>query len=582
MAKKDRTKELWHIPKRCSVHQTIGITEILSLPEFYQKAWNHGKQEAVGTKLGQWGLTTSGKPITGQAIRTLLALPKYLGFVYVDKKSIPSKIITTDIGFELIKEHSLQGKVRKNLLDYKKNKELVEISPVFQFQMIKLQITNPAILSDCENIFVFPFRATLSLLLNLEYLDIEELAYIVFSMKNQEELGAVKERIINFRSLPSSRRDAEIGAFRKTSEGQLTLVKAPSAGYYISLCLSTGLCKKKIRLINGKKLITLELTNKKETEDLLVKFKDIRTFDFDNDMDLWISYIANPKRFYPPQNVDIVFNNTNSYLVTVHQGNEYIAGDAIDENKKITCPLFFGEEYLLEVYDMSSGDVILNKKITSEKNKSTISVILPKTNKKTKRSIDNIIQSIGEMFGKEKFDEEYRKKLKIINDILGLNYDDNRRRGGRLEYLFFELLIELKNKGIIDDVFWYGKKAKYGICEPAPGGKNGNPDVTFSVDNNIVVLELTTIPGVRAQWNSSEASSVPDHILKFKNNNPSSKVLGVFSAPSIHHQLKKNLERNSTEDDMKILALPIEELCDLFRKSDRKSLLSYIENYFTK
>jgi hypothetical protein len=186
------------------------------------------------------------------------------------------------------------------------------------------------------------------------------------------------------------------------------------------------------------------------------------------------------------------------------------------------------------------------------------------------------------MFGKEKFDEEYRKKLKIINDILGLNYDDNRRRGGRLEYLFFELLIELKNKGIIDDVFWYGKKAKYGICEPAPGGKNGNPDVTFSVDNNIVVLELTTIPGVRAQWNSSEASSVPDHILKFKNSNPSSRVLGIFSAPSIHHQLKKNLERNSTEDDMEIAALPIAELCDLFKKSDRKSLLNYIENYFTK
>ena len=42
--------------------------------------------------------------------------------------------------------------------------------------MEKLQITNPIINKDCENIYVFPFRFMLKILLRLKYLDKEEIA----------------------------------------------------------------------------------------------------------------------------------------------------------------------------------------------------------------------------------------------------------------------------------------------------------------------------------------------------------------------------------------------------------------------
>lgn len=585
MAKKDRSKEIWHIPKRCSVHQTIGITEILSLPEFYKKAWNHGRQEAIGTKLGQKGLTASGKPITGQAIRTLLALPKYLGFVYVDKSSIPPKIITTDIGFDLIKAHSFGDGNFKNLDDYKKHNQLIETSPIFQFQMIKLQITNPVISSDCENIFVFPFRATLKLLTELEYLDIEELAYIVFSIKTQDEVAPVIERIKNFRSLPIEKRNAEINAFKKTNEGQLTLVKAPSAGYYISLCVSTGLCKKCSKKINSKELSCLELIDKEEVRKILNKFDSINTFDFGDNLDLWISYFANPKRLFPPQNVRISFKNCdNSYLVTINEDQKYIFGDVVEGEKNyIDTPLFPDEEYSVDVYDLNKGHKFYSTKLKVGLNHKKGDVDLPCVQPIAKeRSIENITESISEMFGKDKFDIEYSKKVEIIRKVLGLEFNDNRRRGDRLEYLFFELLSKLKDKGIIDEVFWYGKVAKYGICEPAPGGKAGNPDLTFSINDFIIVLELTTIPGVRAQWNSAEASSVPDHIFKFQTENPRNKIIGVFSAPTIHHQLKKNLERHSYEDKMSILTMPIEELCGLLQNSKREDLIDFFDKVISK
>src|SRR3989338_5797401 len=127
MAKLTRSKELWHIPKRGSIHQTIYMVYILAWEKFLGKTWSPGKQEAIGTEMGKAGLTESGGSITHQSVRTLLAnLPKYLGFVYIDESSRPARIIVTDIGYELIKRHNIAKiKTQKNLKEYKTKGTLI-------------------------------------------------------------------------------------------------------------------------------------------------------------------------------------------------------------------------------------------------------------------------------------------------------------------------------------------------------------------------------------------------------------------------------------------------------------------------
>ena len=148
----------------------------------------------------------------------------------------------------------------------------------------------------------------------------------------------------------------------------------------------------------------------------------------------------------------------------------------------------------------------------------------------------------------------------------------NRRKGGRLEYLFYRLLVLLRNRNVIDEVFWYGRTEKYGICEPAPGGKEGNPDLVFVIDDVVFVLELTTFRGTRAQWSGSEASSVPDHIAKFKALHPGRKVVGIFSAPSIHPQLKQNLALNAKSKNVGMLFRPCTEFAEFLSAASREEL----------
>jgi len=137
MAREEGNKELWHIPKSGSVHQTIFMVKILSTNNFSNKAWTSGKQEAMGTEMKKAGVTRTGKGITHQRVRTLLAeVPKYLGFVYIDEASTPSKIQVTPVGHELIRKHKVaENKRFKKLKDFKKAGELVEISDVFKLQI---------------------------------------------------------------------------------------------------------------------------------------------------------------------------------------------------------------------------------------------------------------------------------------------------------------------------------------------------------------------------------------------------------------------------------------------------------------
>ena len=584
MAKLTRTKEIWHIPKRGNVHQTIYMVKLLTWDKFLQKSWSSGKQEMIASEMGKAGLTETGKAISHQSVRTLLAnLPKYLGFVYIDDTSIPSRIFVTDVGYQLIKHHNIENiPTHRNLKEYELAKDLIETSDIFNQQMSKLIITNPSIIKDCQNILVFPFRMTIKLLLELEYLDKEEIGYILFQTKAEDEFPLLLEKIKNFRTLEPHKRQAEIDAYKKTEEGQLTLVKAPTAGYYMYLCFSTGLCKRfdvAVNKISDKKQPAISLLNKDIAKQVLDKYKDADIYDFKDNSFLWKEYFSNPMRLYPPFDATLRTSSNEELLITIIKDKYLLASDVLSsKSEPLTFPVFQNEEYQIIAHVLEDGSEVFNKSTMFNKtNKSYLIDIHPQDGRKS-YSMNDISKHIEEMFGGqyEGFDGEYYRKLEVIKKVLSKNYIDNRRRGGRLEYLFFDLLSFAKEKGIIDEVFWYGKIAQYGICEPAPGGKDGYPDIVFEIDDLSIVLELTTIRGIRGQWDSAEASSVPDHITKFKATNPNKNVIGIFSAPSIHEQLAQNLLLNARQNNVGMLFEPCIEFANLIVSTSKEDFKKYL------
>jgi hypothetical protein len=580
MAKLTRTKELWHIPKRGSVHQTIYMVHVLTWDKFIGKSWSGGKQEVLGTEMGKAGLTESGRSITHQSVRTLLAnVPKYLGFVYIDNSSTPSKVVVTDVGYELIKHHAPEKIPKhKKLAEYKASGDLIETSDIFKKQMTKLIITNPQLSNDCENILVFPFRMTLKLLLELDYLDKEEIGYILFHVKSEDLLSSAIERIKNFRTLDPKKRFAEIEAYKNSEEGQLTLVKAPSAGYYMYLCFSTGLCERTVVTVNKSKesrLPALKLINKDVAKEILSSFDGAEIYDFKDKFFLWFEYFSNSKRLFPPFDIVLSTDVKEEVLVLIQKERDLVSADILSEDQSVlSFPVFKDEEYVITIYDLENGKKIYNQKKIFGLGDSDLKIKMNDQPPVSKDDELKVAKQVKEMFSNkyEGFDKDYATKLSIIQKVIGKNYFDNRRKGGRLEYLYFKLLTILKEKGVVDEVFWYGKNSRFGINEPAPGGKNGNPDVVFEIDDVVFILELTTIRGVRAQWNSSEASSVPDHFAKFKKLNPGKKVVGIFSAPSIHHQLEQNLTLNAKKEKVGMIFKPCIEFADFLSKCKRKDL----------
>ena len=577
MAKLSRTKELWHIPKRGNGHQTIYMVHLLTGDKFSGKSWSRTKQELLATEMGKAGLTEKGIALSHQSVRTLLAnIPKYLGFIYIDESTTPSRLVVTEVGHLLVNHHKIQRiKQEKNLKTYRAQNSLIETSRIFNEQMLKLIMTNPIILNDCQHILVFPFRFTLKLLLELDYLDKEEIAYILFHVKNEDELLLIIQKIKNFRALPPDNRTKEITAYKKTQEGILTLVKAPSSGYYMYLCESTGICKRievTVNKTSKNKLTSITLTDKEKTKSILKKFNNTEIYDFKDDWFLWKEYYTKPQRIHPPISVSIKSPSAEEFLVSI-KNNPYETIGTVSNGKDFVFPAFPDEDYVLDVISYSSGDPIIQKKIRFSKTVKSFELDFKKIRNVT-RTKEIVVDEIVEFFsGKyDGFDKKYHAKLKSLKKITGKDNLNNFRRGGRLEFLFFDLLRYLKNKKIIDEVLWYGNTKEFDLAAPAPGGKHGNPDIVFEIDEYFIVVELTTIKGVRAQWSSSEASSVPDHIAKMKTENPSKKVIGIFSAPSIHPQLEQNLMLNAKKDNVGMIFESCVEFAKFLSTATRKEL----------
>lgn len=586
MAQKNRDKEYWLIPKRANLHQSIVLIKGILELNYNSKTWNPSKQDRIGSYLGKSGATNNGKNITPQSVRTLLAsIPQYFGFLYIDTTTTPNTLVVTDAGKELVNIHNLDIKPMNNLKEGEANHSTIGESSFYLKQFEKLQISNPIILKDCENIFVFPLIVTYKLLLSMNYLDIEELAYILFKIKDHSEIKLAEIEIQNFRKMNYTDRVSLINIFRKTHLGNISLVQAPTVTYYIKLLIQTGLFQEFTHVLQNPNNINSETKKAIKIKDIYLEYvtRIIQNFDFNNIYDfqdnlkLWIDYIGDPSNPYLPKNIKFSNLSSLSYILNIKYNNKIIFSDLLLENSDIDIPMFKGKIYSVTCIDLFTGvtidekDVLIDNKIY---NSSVLPYHIATQSSSPIETIESVCDEIIEHTTSTDFAPRYTQYLRTLEKISGNSYIKNKNlRGAKLEYLFFKLLLILKEKNIIDDIYWNGKVSQYGLPTPAPGGKTGKSDIVFIIDNHHILLELTTIKAKSMQW-TAEGSSVPDHINIYKQST-NLNVTGLFVAP-IHHERVKTGINSQLNENINMLYFTCDEFVFILKLLDKKLIKKHL------
>lgn len=76
------------------------------------------EKETFNTRLGQWGFTESGGPLAQSARRTLEAMLKYVGLIFVVEKGNRPILLVSEVGKELQSKNSYsRPRSRKRLSD---------------------------------------------------------------------------------------------------------------------------------------------------------------------------------------------------------------------------------------------------------------------------------------------------------------------------------------------------------------------------------------------------------------------------------------------------------------------------------
>lgn len=576
MAQKNRSKEIWLIPKRVNLHQTICLIDGIIERKYDGTSWNPQKQNNLGVNLKKWDATKDGKNISPQAIRTLVAsIPQYLGFLYVNTESTPNTICLTEAGMALWYKHKDELVKVPNLVDGKDL--LITESETVLKQMEKLQITNPIISKDCENIYVFPFRFMLKVLLKVGYLDQEEIAYFLFKVRNEDEVDVIVQEIENFRKLSTENRESLINVFKSTHIGNITLVKASSAGYFISLCQITGIMDKLKVTPNNRDgaiaALKINDTYMRYVEEMLnSKYKNAEIYDFEDNLQLWIDYIGDPSRDYPPIDVSIINKANSSFLIQVYKDGACNYDDLIDENGVLQFPMFVNEQYDVKIIDVSTGDELETLAIcpTFEQREFEIEGRLNNA-VVANETVEDVAKEIMEHCAATNFAGKTLNYLNTLSKVTGIDKTgDKSLRGAYFEYYVYKMLSILKAEKVVDEVIWNGKIGKYGLPTQAPGGKTGTPDMVFTIDDLHIVVELTTIKAKSLQF-SAEGSSVPDHIRLYKQESGKD-VVGVFCAPTIHERNTAVMKSTIAPYGIELHCITDKELIELLLTKDREKI----------
>lgn len=259
-------------------------------------------------------------------------------------------------------------------------------------------------------------------------------------------------------------------------------------------------------------------------------------------------------------------------FVRVRQNGKLVHEEVLERKKQFKAPLFEGEEYLVDIYDIE-GNLIKTEKMLATT--SGIKVSLPKKTLKAKTlDTQTIIDYINQLISKDKFDQILKQKICIIKKIhRDWKYNEDQIRGGRLEQLIYTLFLNLQKKKIVDKVFWSGRIGEYDIAYPM----SAEPDLIVKIDDLCLVIEVTVIYGIRRQW-AAEGASVPDHVRKVAKANPKMKTIGIFVAPSIHRELKNNLDRFAHTDKIPIICKPLQEFSSIISTGDKEQIKKLISS----
>lgn len=578
MAQKNRTKEIWLIPKRVNLHQTICLIDGIIERKYDGTSWNPQKQNNLGVNLKKWGATKDGKNISPQAIRTLVAsIPQYLGFLYVNTESTPNTICLTEAGMALWHKHKDELVKIPNLVAGKDL--LITESEAVLKQMEKLQITNPVINKDCENIYVFPFRFMLKVILKVGYLDQEEIAYFLFKVRNEDEVEVIVQEIENFRKLPSENRESLINAFKGTHIGNITLVKASSAGYFMSLCQITGIMDK-LRVTPENRndaIVALKINDAyiEYVEEMLnSKYQNTETYDFEDNLQLWIDYIGDPGRDYPPIDISVINKANSRFLIQIFKDGVCKYDDLINENGLLQFPMFVNEQYDVKIIDISTGNELETITIcpTFEQREFEIEGQLSDRGVENE-TLGDVAKEIVEHCAATNFAGKTLNYLNTLSKVTGIDKTgDKSLRGAYFEYYVYKMLNILKAERVIDEIIWNGKIGKYGLPTQAPGGKTGTPDMVFTIDDLHIVVELTTIKAKSLQF-SAEGSSVPDHIRLYKQESGKD-VVGVFCAPTIHERNTAAMKSTIAPYGIELHCITDKELVEILTSNTREGIKS--------
>jgi len=589
MAQGNRNKEFWLIPKRANLHQSVVIIKGILELNYDKKSWNSSKQDRLGSYLGSNGATNNGRTITPQSIRTLVAsIPQYFGFAYINRNTTPNSIVVTDAGYHLVNEFEnfLEEYNYSKLSEAEKDNGEIKFSSYYLNQFCKIQITNPIILKDCENIFVFPLIFILTVIQQTEYLTFDEIGYFIFKVKNQDEVDLVSLEIHNFRKINYKDMKNLIDEYKNTHLGNISLVQAPTVSYFKKLLSYTNLFEfKKIIIPNpnntdSTSINCICLVKEKENEinSIISKYNN-ETFDFVDNLDLWIEYIGNTNIIKTPQKVCIKNKIEEDLLITITDSNNLINGDLIKFDDEIFFPCVENHIYNVNIYDIKTSELVHKIEYVFSDNPN---ILIENISIQTQpiQNISDIQKQIINHIKSRYFSEDYLQFLQLLEKIYNKELSKNKNlRGGRLEYLLFLLFTILENNSIVDDVIWNGKVGKCGLPTPAPGGVKGSPDLLIYLDDIILVIECTTIKPKSSQW-SSEGSSVPDHIKIVEKDNKSKKVIGLYLAPIIHKRVSDAMISNLSDSKSELINLDIESFIQSISSlKSKKEMILYLLGY---
>ena len=589
MAQKHRDKEFWLIPKRANLHQTVTLLKGIADLDYDNKTWNGSKQDRLGSFLGKNGATKDGRTITPQSIRTLLAsIPQYFGFVFINTETTPTSLSISKAGLELLNEFHdfLKNYNYKNLTIAEKNNGDIQFSNTYLKQFAKLQITNPVILKDCENIFVFPLLFVIKIIKVINYLTFDELAYFVFKSKSQDEIDLIVLEINNFRNLKFNNRKILIDTFKKTHLGNISLVQAASTSYFEKLIRYTELFSiDKIILPNPENLknekanaIVLSKSKTKIITELLIEFDKNITYDFKDNLNLWMNYIGNPLVKKTPKDFSIFTSRNENILITISQNDKNIFADLISKEKDAIIPIMETYNYSINIINPDNGSVFSEYKFDSKhSSKIDLSTLKVKKIDFGSNDLKTSQNEINAHIESKMFDPTYSLYLSIVEKISARprNLLDNKNlRGAYLEYLFYKLLLQFQAVGKLDEIIWNGKIGEFSLPSPAPGGQQGISDIIAFKDDKIFVFELTTIKPKAMQW-QAEGASVPDHIKIVTEKYKNKKIIGFYLAPIIHERITSGMSSNLSKNECEIRCVKIIDFIDGLSLDSRFSFETY-------